>query len=91
MVNSQSGRAPSLPRGLKAVIGYWIEYFSNKYEDRVLFIVSGEVVAIKDRDATHYTISYKWLQFDVHYTDIFVTLDLLEELLKGVHNDVEES
>jgi hypothetical protein len=91
MDNSQFGRAPSLSRKLKATIGYWTEYFSNKYEDKVLFIVSGEVVVIKDCDETHYTISYKWLQFDVHYMDIFVTLDLLEDLLKGRHSDVEES
>ncbi len=80
-----------LSRKLKAVIGYWTDYFSNKYEDKVSFIVSGEKVIIKDRDEHYYTIFYKWLQFDVYQMDIFETLDLLEKLLKGAHNDVEES
>lgn len=80
-----------MSRKLKAVIGYWTDYFSNKYEDKITFIVSGEKVVIKDKGEHYYTIFYKWLQFDVHYMDIFETLDLLEELLKGVHSDVEES
>ena len=88
--NSQHGRKPSLSRKLKAVIGYWTDYFSNKYEDRVSFIISDEKVVIKDRGEYYYTIFYKWLKFDVHYTDIFETLDLLEQLLKGMHDDVEE-
>ena len=90
-INSHYGRKPPLSRKLKAVIGYWTDYFSNKYEDRVTFIVSGEKVVIKDKGEHYYTIFYKWLQFDVHYMDIFETLDLLEELLKGMHSDVEES
>lgn len=91
MLNSQYGKKTPLSRKLKATIGYWTDYFSNKYEDRVSFIISGEKVVIKDRDEHYYTIFYKWLQFDVHYMDIFETLDLLEQLLKGMHNDVEES
>ena len=79
-----------MSRKLKAVIGYWTDYFSNKYEDRISFIISGEKVIIKD-NGEYYTIFYKWLQFDAHYMDIFETLDLLEKLLKGLHNDVEES
>lgn len=90
-LNSQHGRRSTLSRKLKAVIGYWTDYFSNKYEDKISFNISGEKVVIKDRDENHYTIFYKWLKFDVHYMDIFETLDLLEELLKGLHNDVEES
>lgn len=91
MLDSQYEKRTPLSRKLKAVIGYWTDYFSNKYEDRVSFIISGEKVAIKDRGEHYYTIFYKWLQFDVHYTDIFETLDLLEQLLKGMHDDVEES
>lgn len=79
-----------MSRKLKAVIGYWTDYFSNKYEDKILFNISGEKVAIKDRDEHYYTIFYKWLQFDVHYLNIFETLDLLEKLLKAVHSNVEE-
>lgn len=90
-LNSYHGRRPSLSRKLKAVIGYWTDYFSNKYEDRVIFNVFGEKVVIKDKDDYYYTIFYKWLQFDVYHMDIFETLDLLEELLKGLHDDVEES
>lgn len=91
MLNSEYGKDYKLSRKLKAVIGYWTDYFCNKYEDRVSFIISGEKVVIKDRDSTYYTIYYKWLQFDVHFMDIFETLDLLEDMLKGLHNDVEES
>lgn len=90
-LNSQCGKKPSLSRKLKAVIGYWTDYFSNKYEDKVSFIISGEKVVIKDQDEHYYMIFYKWLQFNVHYMDIFETLDLLEQLLRGMHNDVEES
>lgn len=87
--NSHYGRDPVLSRKLKAVIGYWTEYFSHKYEDKISFNICGEKIVIKDRDTTYYTILYKWLQFDVHYMDIFETLDLLEGLLRGVHNDTE--
>lgn len=90
-LNSHYGRTSLLSRKLKAVIGYWTDYFLNKYEDRVTFDIFGEKVVIKDRDDYYYTIYYKWLQFDVHYMDIFETLDLIEELLKGLHYDVEES
>ena len=90
-VNSQYGKRSSLSRKLKAVIGYWTDYFSNKYEDTVSFNISGEKVKIKDRDEYYYTIFYKWLQFDVHYMDIFETLDLIEEMLKALHNNSEES
>lgn len=90
-LNSHYGKQPTLSRKLKAVIGYWTDYFSNKYEDRVSFIIFGEKVIIKDRDEHYYTIFYKWLQFDVHYMDIFETLDLLEDLFKGVQDNVEES
>lgn len=91
MLNSEHGKEYKLSRKLKAVIGYWTDYFCNKYEDKVVFKIFGEKVVIKDRDDTYYTIYYKWLQFDVHFTDIFETLDLVEKLLKGLHNDVEES
>lgn len=91
MMNSGYGKDYKLSRKLKAVIGYWTDYFYSKYEDRTVFKVFGEKVVIKDRDNTYYTIYYKWLQFDVHFMDIFETLDLIEELLKGLHNDVEES
>lgn len=91
MLNSAYGKDYKLSRKLKAVIGYWTDYFCNKHEGRVSFIISGEKIVIKDRDEHYYTIFYKWLQFDVHYMDIFETLDLLEELMKGLHNDVEES
>lgn len=80
-----------MSRKLKAVIGYWTGYFLNKYEDKVSFVISGEKVDIKDKNEHYYTIFYKWLQFDVHYTNIFETLDLLEHLLKGMRDDVEES
>lgn len=89
MPNSEYGKEYKLSRKLKAVIGYWTDYFYNKYEDRVSFIISGDKVIIKDRDEYYYTIFYKWLQFDVHYMDIFETLDFIEEMLKSMHNAKE--
>lgn len=85
-LNSQYDRKPSLSRKLKAVIGYWTDYFSNKYEDSVSFIISGEKVVIKDRGERYYSIFYKWLKFDIYFADIFETLDLLEEMIKGMHD-----
>ena len=84
-------RNTMLSRKLKATIGYWTEYFSNRYENGVIFNVYGEKVIIKDRDDIYYTVYYKWIQFDIHFMDIFETLDLLESLLKGVSDNVEES
>ena len=91
MLNSGYGKDYKLSRKLKAVIGYWIDYFCYKYEDSVSVIISGEKVVIKDCDNTYYTIYYKCLQFDVPLMNIFETLDFLEDTLKGLHNDVEES
>lgn len=85
-INSHYGKQIQVSRKLKAVIGYWTDYFSNKYEDRISFIISGEKLIIKDRDEHYYTIFYKWLEFDVHYMDIFETLDLLEDIMKRMHN-----
>lgn len=85
-LNSRYGKEHKLSRKLKAVIGYWTDYFSNKYEDRVSFVISGEKVIITDLDEHYYTIFYKWLQFHVHYMDIFETLDLIEKLLKTTYN-----
>lgn len=89
--NSIPAKMKPLSRKLKATIGYWIDYFYCKCDDRVTFTVFGEKVVIKDRDDCYYTIFYKWLQFDVYYTEIFEILDFLESLMKKVHGDVEES
>lgn len=89
--NSVMGKSNSLSRKLKATIGYWTDYFYSRYDDKVTFIVFGEKVVITDKDDHYYTVFYKLLQFNVHYMDIFETLDLIESLLKGVHSDVEES
>lgn len=88
-INSRSGKQIQLSRKLKAVIGYWTDYFLTKYDDRVSFIISGEKVIIKDLNEQYYTIFYKWLQFDVHYMDIFETLDLLEKMLKAMHKETK--
>lgn len=90
MLNSQHGNKTSLSRKLKAVIGYWTDYFSGKYEDSVSFVLFGEKVVVKDLDDTHYTIFYKWLKFDVHYLYIFETLDFIENTSKAMHN-IEDS
>lgn len=71
---------------LKAVIGYWIDYFSSKYGDTVTFDLFGEKVVIKDRDETYYTIYYKCLKLDVHYMNIFEALNLLERMLKNLED-----
>lgn len=89
-LNTSHGNTPLLSRKLKAVIGYWTDYFCNKYEGKVTFNVCGEKITVKDKGENYYTISVKWIQFDIHYLYIFETLDLLESLLKGVHNNVEE-
>lgn len=80
-----------LSRKLKATIGYWIDYFYNKYEDYVIFNVFGEKIIIKDKNDLYYTIFFRGIQFDIQHSDIFEILDLLESLLKGMSSDVEES
>lgn len=90
-INSHHEKDYILSRKLKAVIGYWTDYFVNKYGGKIRFNISGEKVIIEDRGEHYYTIFYKWLQFDVHYMDIFETLDLLEKLIKGSHNNESTS
>lgn len=80
LFDSHYGKQPILSRKLKAVIGYWIDYFSGKYEDSVSFNLFGEKISIKDKDDTYYTIFYKSLKFDVHYLYIFEILDFLEKM-----------
>lgn len=89
--NSLYGKEYKLSRRLKTVIGYWTEYFQNRYEHTAMFSIFGEKVTVIDCDNTHYTIYYKWLKFDVDYVDIFETLDLIEQMLRRLRSDVEES
>lgn len=85
LLNSHYGKQPILSRKLKAVIGYWIDYFSGKYEDSVSFTLFGEKISVKDNGDTHYTIFYKSLKFDVYYLYIFEILDFLEKILEAMY------
>jgi hypothetical protein len=80
-----------LSRKLKATIGYWIDYFYNKYEDSVIFSVFGENITIKDKNDNYYTIFFRGTKFDIQHSHILEILDLLESLLKEMSSDVEES
>lgn len=89
--NFSDCKGHKLSRKLKLTIGYWIDYFYNKYEDSVIFNVFGEKITIKDKNDNYYTIFFRGVQFDIQYSYIFEILDLLESLLKGMSTDVEES
>ena len=72
-----------MDRKLKAVIGYWTDYYVGKTETRVYFKIGQQRVAVS-HIADQYTIYYKWLITDIFDEDIFETLDLFEDMLKGM-------
>ena len=71
-------------RKVKAVIGYWTDYYCGKTETRAYFRIGSQKVAVSHLNEDYYTIYYKWLVTDVHDLDIFSTLDLYENMLKGM-------
>ena len=74
-----------LHKRLKAVIGYWTDYYHARMSQTVFFIINGHKISISYNEKTQFfSLNYKWLYTPVHYDDIFDTLDLYEELLKAV-------
>ena len=72
-------------RKVKAVIGYWTDYYYGKTETRAYFKIGNQKVGVSHLNEDYYTIYYKWLVTDVHDLDIFATLDLYERMLKGLN------
>lgn len=73
-----------LDRRLKAVIGYWTDYYEGRDERRIWFKVNKQNLIIT-YDAPYYEIHYKWLTTRVHNLNIFETLDLYEDMMKGMN------
>lgn len=71
-------------RKVKAVIGYWTDYYVGKSETRAYFRVGNQRVAVAHNMDGYYTVYYRWLVTDVMDAEIFETLDLYEQMLKGV-------
>ena len=70
-------------RKLKAVIGYWTDYYVGKSETRAYFKVNNQNLAVSHHGG-QYTIYYRWIVTDIVDEDIFETLDLFEDMLKGM-------
>lgn len=79
-----------MDRKLKAVIGYWTDYYVGKTEVRVYFKIGSQKIGVSHLNDNVYTIYYKWLVSDVYDAEIFDTLDLFEQMLKGMDDDVAE-
>jgi hypothetical protein len=71
-------------RKLKAVIGYWTDYYIGKTETRAYFEINNQKIAVS-HFGDQYTIYYRWIVTDIMDEDIFETLDLFEEMLRGVN------
>lgn len=80
----ESKRRQGLSQLLKAVIGYWIEYYYSHSVTSVTFMVGSQRVMITEDGDGFYLIKYKWLSTPVHDTDIFDSLNLYEAMLKGM-------
>lgn len=72
-------------RKLKAVIGYWTDYYIGKTETRAYFRINGQKIGVSHLSENVYTVYYRWLVTDVCDAEIFDTLDLYEQMLKGVN------
>lgn len=73
-----------LDKRLKAVIGYWTDYYYTKTDTTVTFSINNQKVTVS-YDSPYYEIHYKWLTTPVHQLDIFDTLDLYEDMLKAMN------
>lgn len=71
-------------RKMKAVIGYWSDYYIGKDESVAYFEIGHQRVAVSHKTNNYYTIYYKWFRTDVHDLDIFASLALYERMLKGL-------
>ena len=80
---SNATRTPSFHKRLKAVIGYWTDYYYARMSQSAFFKINNQKVSISYNERTQFfELRYKWLVTPVHYDDIFDTLDLYEALLK---------
>lgn len=77
-------RRQGLSQLLRAVIGYWTNYYYSHSATVVTFMVGSQRVTITEDGDGFYLIKYKWLTTLVHYTDIFDSLNLYEDMLKGM-------
>ena len=82
LYNSEYGKVNKMPRKLKAVIGYWTDYYTGKTETRAYFKINNQKIAVSHNFDNYYTIYYKWIVTDIHDLNIFETLDLFEDMLK---------
>ena len=84
--NPATSNDSKLSRKLKAVVGYWIDYFTHKTDNSVSFDVYNQRLVILDDDESenYYWIYFRWLKLRVHYTNIFETLNLLERMMKNL-------
>ena len=84
MVGFSTKRSNSLHKKLKAVIGYWTDYYYGKTDDTVAFMINDKVVSVSYRGDNYYEIHYLWMTTPVHVLDIFDTLDFYETMLKAI-------
>ena len=77
-------RTNSLHKKLKAVIGYWTDYYHGKTDTTVAFMINDKVVSVSYRGDNYYEIHYLWMTTRVHVLDIFDTLDFYESMLKAI-------
>nr|DAS18365.1 MAG TPA: hypothetical protein [Caudoviricetes sp.] len=78
-------KGTEMTRRMKAVIGYWTDYYVGKSETLAYFKINNQKVTVAHNMDGYYTIYYRWLVTDVMDEDIFETLDLYEQMLKGVN------
>lgn len=71
-------------RKLKAVIGYWTDYYVGKSETRAYFKVGSQKISVSHCMDGYYTIYFRWIVTDIADAEIFETLDLFERMLKGM-------
>lgn len=73
-----------MSRKLKAVVGYWTDYYVGKSEIRAYFKIGGQKIAVSHTMNGYYTIYFRWIVTDIADDEIFETLDLFESMLKGL-------
>ncbi len=88
-MNRTEQEGTEMHRRMKAVIGYWTDYFEGKIDGTALFMVNNQKIAIfyKSKSET-FIISYRWLMTEVYNDEIFDTLDLYEDMMKGMTSNV---
>lgn len=88
-MNRTEQEGTEMHKRLKAVIGYWTDYYDGKISETAFFLVNGQRIKIfyKSKSET-FIISYRWLMTEVYYEEIFDTLDLYEDMMKGMSSNV---